>query len=225
MATIDDLAAGIDRLNATMDAIAKAEQDERNERKKQSGAAASLARRKFGTPWVRIKSGARDILQGRFRKGGRKIKEGLSQWAKKKGLNTTGGRLAFAAGGMMAFSKAVSHATDRLMEAARRYSEVSASMAAITAQRDLREIMRNMEKGERISGSANTLMQAEQSRKDKQVNIEVVMEKISNLTMAGANRALEFLLAPLDRLAQSIDELIEKLPGPRRQQEPATLGD
>jgi hypothetical protein len=79
---------------------------------------------------------------------------------------------------------------------------VSASMAAVFAQRDVREMLRNMEVGQRLAQSARDLTQAEQDRADNTKEIEVAWERAKNRAGTIWEEFKSYVLKPLNDLAR-----------------------
>jgi len=124
-------------------------------------------------------------------------------------MGAVAGGSALAVAALYAFSKAVSQATDAQISAMRQYAQVSASMAVVLAERDVREMRRNMEKGDALAGSTKMLVDAEQERKETTKPIEILADKIYNGFLTVGNKIVTELAAPLADLAKVIDKWIE----------------
>ena len=89
---------------------------------------------------------------------------------------------------ILAMPSAVASFTDSLLESNRALAEVSGSMAAVMAKSDFRNILRDIQRGERLAPSANALADALGDLKDSTLDLEVTFMKIVNslgVTMAG----------------------------------------
>ena len=86
--------------------------------------------------------------------------------------------------------KAVIKWTDDALESARKLSEVSGSMAAVFAQKDIKDMQRDMQRGDATSGSANNLMNAEAERKDAAMPLMNAMDNATNNVLAWLNGAM-----------------------------------
>jgi hypothetical protein len=109
------------------------------------------------------------------------------------------------------FQTHVEEATDELIRDQAKLAEVSGGMAAVFAEREMQELRRDREKGNRLSTSARYLVEGEQQRKDKEVNFEVLGTKVSNYIEGFANRFLAGLYDPFDGILGKMDELIKWL--------------
>lgn len=130
------------------------------------------------------------------------------------------------------FHDAINRATDAAVQAARKYAEVSGSMAVAVAQRDIRELKRDMEKGNRLSGSAQGMMEAEQFRKDNTKEIEILGDRVWNGILEVSNTVLGTVMAPFNAMAEgintlidSVDELAKDLGFEREKEEAANLSE
>lgn len=119
-------------------------------------------------------------------------------------LARAGGAVGIAAavvvGTAEAFVKAraaVANWTEAAMESARRLSHVSGSMAAVMAQRDVQDMMRDVKRGEATGGTAQKLMQAEARRKDEEVKIQIAMDNLRNEVLTLANNLFTTFLKPI----------------------------
>lgn len=137
------------------------------------------------------------------------------------GFMKGGGRVAAGAGAasvigavvvaLYMFKKAVEHATDAAVEAARRYAQVSPSQGAAVAERDVREMLREREKGERTSGTMRMVLESEQYRKDQQVEYQVLGENIKNLFTSAGNEILGGILEPINDIIGIGNKILTKL--------------
>jgi hypothetical protein len=96
--------------------------------------------------------------------------------------------------------------TEEQVNYAKHLSQASGMMAAVVANRDVKEMMRDMEKGNRLSGSMNELFDAEQERKDNTKDIEILGEKIKNGLLTFSNNVISGLAKPFNELAAAINK-------------------
>lgn len=87
--------------------------------------------------------------------------------------------------------------TKSLLEANRDLANVSASMAMVMAQNDVRGILRDMKKGEMLAGDAQKLSNAWNDLADRTMQLEVGFEKlklrIGELLATFANKAIDYV--------------------------------
>jgi hypothetical protein len=74
--------------------------------------------------------------------------------------------------------------TDQLVQSQQRLADVSGSMAAVYAQREIQELLRDQRRGEALAESASYMTGAEQRRKDATMPIETAITSLEN-RMAG----------------------------------------
>lgn len=218
-ATIDDLASLLTRLNASMDDLLA---NQKNRQKQAHAAHRSAQRKAMRHPRRQLASGMRDMMNGRFARGWKKWK---SAWKSHRAGSMAGkaaGPLLVVAA-FAALRKAVIATTDAMIKSARQYEYASASMAVVFAQREFSELKRDIRKGEAIAPSTDALVKAEQRRKDSHESIDVLGAKLGNYFMAGVNNIASVMLEPLNKLAEAINEMIDKMPGARTA--PANLSE
>lgn len=114
--------------------------------------------------------------------------------------------LAVVATALTLFGKAVVAAADKQLEAMRQYEKVSAGMALVFAQADLRDTLRNMERGERLAPSAQRLSDADQKLKDNSSEIIILVERIQNNLLAFIEGELADVLSIVNDAAKAINE-------------------
>ncbi len=120
------------------------------------------------------------------------------------GLMKFAGWVGIAATAANEFGKQVVQATDQQISAMKQFAQMSASMAAVMAQRDIKEMQRSMSKGNDLAESAGALVESEQRRKDATAPIEVLLDKIYNQMLDGANKLLSDILEPVGEAAQAL---------------------
>ncbi len=191
--------------------------------RKYGQAVGHLLRGQGGRAWKAFKGGAAKTFRSsaiarRFGGFGRGVMSAGG------GVGMAAGMVAGAAVGLKLFHDAVVRATDRLVEMNRHYAEVSASMAAVFAGRDVKEIMRDQEKGNRLSSSAQGLVDSEQRRKDGTKELEILADRVANGALSIANDLLAGLLLPLNLISQGINLLVDAIPDNPLKSTPADLG-
>lgn len=130
------------------------------------------------------------------------------------GAGALGGVTAVATGAMLAavalkmFHDAVNRATEAQISQARHLAEVSGSMAAVMANRDISEMFRDIRKGENQAGSMKELVDAEQKRKNASEPLVNAMENAQNRILAALNETL----VPMLNVANNIMEGLKELP-------------
>ena len=111
---------------------------------------------------------------------------------------------------------AVKGLTKGVLESQRKLAEVSASMAAVFASEDVRNVFRNMEKGEKTSNSAQFLSNQSGNLADSTQRIEILLQNIENYALGSlawmTNQAIKPLVAIVD-IGNTVIELIERIPG------------
>lgn len=111
-----------------------------------------------------------------------------------------------------AFKNHVVGATDELIHTQDRLSEVSGSMAAVFAERELAEMQRDRDKGDRLSRSAGYLARGEQYRKNVDAEWEVLTTRVQNWAEGWGNRLVGKMQASiiaipiLNRLADWLED-------------------
>lgn len=222
-ASIDDLLTALEKINRSVEDLATSQKQHTQRYKNRS-----LNRNTTG-PRQRWRMGLRDLLRGRnpMKQWGKGVKE----WMKQKGFSKLGGlgKVMAVASVIDQFRKALIRATEAAVNAARKYAEVSGSMAVAVAQRDIREMIREMEKGNRVASSADTMMGAEQFRKDQHKEIDILGDRVQNYLVAAGNAVAGTLLIPLEVMATGFNELLDIVSVlakvARDKPEPANLSD
>jgi hypothetical protein len=93
-------------------------------------------------------------------------------------------------GPVVKFAQAVDQATDKLAAWNQQVGQFSGSMNRVMAGREMAEVFRSRQLGERLSPSAANLIGAEQRRKDAELEYKVVAAEIENAVTAMINNAL-----------------------------------
>ena len=107
------------------------------------------------------------------------------------------GGLALAAVALKGFHDAVDRATEGQVQAARKMAEVSGSMAAVMAQRDLQELQREQRQGEAQSGTMGELARSEQRRKNATEELGNLWQNGKNSLLAWGNNLIADILDPV----------------------------
>ncbi len=102
------------------------------------------------------------------------------------------------------FHDAVNRATEAQIAQAKRLAEVSGSMAAVMAGRDVSELMRDIRQGNNQAGSMKELVDSEQRRKN-------ATEPIVNAIENAQNRILAVLNDSVTTIAKNTNFLLEVL--------------
>jgi len=85
--------------------------------------------------------------------------------------------------------------TEAAFQSAARLAEVSGSMAAVMAQRQVAQLQRDIERGEATAGSANRLQQAEARRKEEENKLGATIDNATNNILAVLNDLLTPIIA------------------------------
>lgn len=133
----------------------------------------------FGRAWGKIKARAQAGAKAGQRIG--KVTGGG------KTLGAVGGAIGGVAGvfgvitgAVMGAASAVDSWTNKTFESARKLAEVSGSMAAVMAERDIGQMRRDMKRGNETAGTARDLMESESRRKDSGNRIDIVVDNVTN---------------------------------------------
>ncbi len=120
------------------------------------------------------------------------------------------GVLAVVGAALYGLGKAVDAATGTQLRAMREFEKVSSSMAMVFAQADLRDTLRNFERGERLAPSAQALSNADQKLKDNSTEIIVLLGAIQNSLLGFLESGLADLLEPLNEMARGAIEWLKR---------------
>lgn len=104
--------------------------------------------------------------------------------------------------------KAVIDWTESSLAAAKRLAEVSGSMAALTAERELMQMQRDVTRGEGTAGTANLLMRGESLRKEQENRIGIVVDNATNSILAVLNGIMAAGLRPV---ADAVEAIARKI--------------
>ncbi len=120
------------------------------------------------------------------------------------GVGVAAGTVGVAVGGAVALGTALFKAneavgawTDAAFRSSERLAQVSGSMAAVHAQREVRQLMRDIQRGEKTAGSAKDLMESEDRRKNA---FEPLMTSLDNLLNTALSIANDILTGLMDFL-------------------------
>lgn len=207
MATLEDLVAISERTAKAVEALLQKQAD-RNKQYMQRRA------NWWGmSPRRHIHKGLSHLLGGNVKKAGQEFGKAWKSFKATRGYAGTGvvGSTLAVVKVLGEFSKAIKQATDQAIAMNRHYAEMSSAMAGVMAQRDVKELMRDMRKGQAIAPSARMLTEAEQSRKDSHEQIDVLGARLENMALAGLNKLAEAILTPFNDVAGAINQLIDKL--------------
>lgn len=114
---------------------------------------------------------------------------------------------------VVAFIKArdaVDKWTDQALATARRLAEYSGSMAVVTAERDIMQMMRDVKRGEATAGSARGLVHAEAGRKEEENRIAIVVDNATNNILTVLNDIIGGVLRPIADTMEVVDEAVRK---------------
>jgi hypothetical protein len=162
----------------------------------------------------------------RWAKAGRNVGRGVSRTlglkstGKAAGAIGMGGSLAAGAAGAAvsiaeSFLKArdaVHEWTESSLAYARQLGENSGSQAMIAAQREVGQIFRDMERGERTAGSTGRLMEAEAERKEQENKIGIVVDNAKNEVLTLFNKVMTPMLEAVNIGIEGIIYLVENIP-------------
>lgn len=109
---------------------------------------------------------------------------------------------------------AINDWTEAQFETARRLAAVSGSMAHVVAFRDVGQMFRDMERGERTAGSAAKLSEAEGRRKDEENKLAIAFDNGVNAILTVLNNVLTPLLKAVNKGVELVNEVGKTLGGP-----------
>lgn len=174
-----------------------------------------------------IKGKLRGGRVGRWTKRGHTFGRGLARTLGMKGKGAVGLARGFAgvAGAAGAASvvatafiavavavnkayQAVDHFTEAAMATAKHLSQVSGGMAAVVAQREIGEIMRDMKRGQATAGRAQDLMRSESRRKDQENRLEIVFDNAKNGVLTLLNDMIAGVLKPIADATEAIADVL-----------------
>lgn len=107
--------------------------------------------------------------------------------------------------------KAVAGWTDAMLESSRRLAEVSGSMAAVFAEKEVRDLLRDIRVGEATAGSTRILAESEAKRKDAEADISIALTNTGNLILAAINEVIAVPLQIMASVARPINEAVQWL--------------
>jgi hypothetical protein len=94
-------------------------------------------------------------------------------------------------------NKAIGQWTESLMESNKKLAEVSGSMAAVMADREIKEMMRDLHKGEAMAETASDLVQAEDRRKKAEDSVTIPLTNLGNKALTFLNDLAADILEPI----------------------------
>ncbi|HYE77922.1 MAG TPA: hypothetical protein VEI97_08050 [bacterium] len=231
MATAQDIVDALNRLTAAMQALQAqqtAQQQAQQQAQANRGPKATAVQN-LGRAWNYFRQAKQQLGGGRYQNavssaargarlmgraaGGKKTR--LGRFLTKLGTVGRSAKAAGAIGGAVAgvgaiityvraldrFKRHVERATDALVEAQRKLAEVSPSMAAVYARREVQEILRDRRRGEALAESANYLVGAEQRRKDSWMPLETAWDQLQNRLYGFFNDVVSGMGKALSELA------------------------
>lgn len=170
-----------------------------------------LAKSPFGQKFAALK---RDV--GRYgvfgwlgkQFGGKKGAQRGAAIGAKVGIAAAGATVVTTA--FIAARQAIASWTDAALESARQLSEVSGSMAAVFAVKDMQDMLRDIRVGEATAGTAGVLARSEATRKDAESEVGAALTNVGNLVLAALNELVAVPLQVLAELARPLNQLINK---------------
>lgn len=186
-------------------------------------AAGMLGAGLFHSPTARRLTTAALGLRLATRTGRAKLSKGVRVAARSLGAGKKfaarlgrGAAAAGAVGGIVgaavAATKAVGGMAEAALEAQRKLAQVSGDIAAIFAERHVRDVFRGQAQGARIAGTTAELARAEADFKDALEPIESLWINIKNSILAPTLDILTNLLKPVTFIAEKVNELVGKAP-------------
>lgn len=128
------------------------------------------------------------------------------------------GPVGIAVAAVLAVGVALKKFHDAVLEGAKeqeqvnfRLASVSASMAMVQAQTELRDTLRDMEKGQRISGTAAALSDSLGDYKDNTKELNILVENLTNIVYTIGMKVINNLVEPLNDIAEYANGILEKL--------------
>lgn len=150
--------------------------------------------------------GAGAVAKGAARRAGFKSSDGAMKAL--GGATKVAGVLGGIAAGALEFGKAVKGMTDESIRFGEKLSQVSASMAGVMAERQMREIFRDQRQAENVVGTTRELANSEQNFKDTMEPIESAIVNIKNSILIPIMDTLTEMLAPVKAIAEEINKAL-----------------
>jgi hypothetical protein len=199
-------------LGQARQATADARQAERDARKKVKDIAKDLAKNKPGDRVSELSAAFRLAKGGGQALAGGDVVGGAASLA---GVGEAGGSALAAIGpaglavaGVVAagyacwkFKEAMDESTRSTIANYKELSKNSGAMAQVMANRDVRELLREREKGDRLAGVAGALTDAEQHRADASKELEIAWEEFKAGYLTVWNEAIAQILTAVNKLA------------------------
>lgn len=121
-------------------------------------------------------------------------------------LGAVAGAAALLVVGFIKAKEAITEWTDAAFATAQRLSEVSGSMSAIMAEREIQQMMRDVRRGEATAGSTRELMNSEANRKEQELRIDIALDNLKNTVLSISNDVLADVLEPIAEAVEFIAE-------------------
>lgn len=121
------------------------------------------------------------------------------------------GAAVAAAGALNDFRKYVQQAADSALEAHRKYAEISGAQAAIFAESDMKQMLRDLKTGEKTAGTTKELADSVNDRKDMFQPLEVAIDNLTNTVLANLQNLFNEFMEPLVELATTVTETVNDI--------------
>lgn len=106
--------------------------------------------------------------------------------------------------------QAMNRWTEAALKSAERLTEFSGSMSAVFAEKEVRDMIRDIRVGEATAASTARLMRSEADRKDVEAEIEIHVTNVTNRIVAALNTIATAFLEPMIKIVSDIDEAFKK---------------
>ena len=137
------------------------------------------------------------------------------------GGSTVGGVIE-AGKALYEFTKNLRESARAALEANRKYEEMSAGMSLVFAQLNQRQLLRDMESGNRLSGSTKDLADSEDFARRNSQELEILGGRVQNYLGTAKNYIAGAITAGFNEVAGGLNTLIDQ---GKKQDRPATFGD
>lgn len=108
------------------------------------------------------------------------------------------------------FAKVVEQASEHLLQINKQYAEHSAYMGQVFAEAEARDAFRDKAAGDRLSRSARSLMESDQSRKDSTAEWSILAQKIENYLQTVMNKVVDIHAFALSPVAKAINKYLDE---------------
>lgn len=102
--------------------------------------------------------------------------------------------------------------TEGVFASAARLEQFSGAMSQVLAEREVAQIKRDLERGERTAGSASKLQEAEAARKIQENQLAIVADNVVNTLLTGLNQAITPVLELINRGLEATIEGLSRIP-------------